>query len=57
MPASAGYISKFDAASTPGLWRHKWSSILFCLIVDDFGIEYVDKCHSNYLRDILLEYY
>jgi hypothetical protein len=29
----------YEAALTPGLWHHKWRSIQFCPIVDDFGIE------------------
>ena len=45
----AGY---YQCLTTPGLWRHKWRPILFCLIVDDFGIEYVDKCHADHLRGI-----
>ena len=48
----AGY---YQCPTTPGIWRHKWCPILFCLIVDDFGIEYVDKCHADHLNDILLE--
>jgi len=28
----------YEAHSTPGLWRHKWRPIQFCLIVDDFGV-------------------
>ena len=31
----AGY---YEAATTPGLWKHKWHPIQFCLVVDDFGI-------------------
>ena len=50
----AGYL---QCSTTSGLWRHKWRPILFCLIVDDFGIEYVDKHHAEHLRDILLEHY
>ena len=50
----AGY---YQCPTTPGLWHHKWRSILFCLIVDDIGIEYVDKRHADHLRDILLEHY
>ena len=42
----------YQCITTPGLWRHKWHPILFCLIVDDSGIEYVGKRHA-----ILLEYY
>lgn len=33
----------FECPSTLGLWRHKWQLVLFCLIVDDFCIEYVGK--------------
>jgi hypothetical protein len=28
--------SYYKAATTPGLWKHKWRPIQFCLIVDDF---------------------
>ena len=28
----------YETATTPGLWRHKWRSIQFVLMVDDFGI-------------------
>ncbi len=39
----------FEAASTPGLWHHKRRPIQFCLIVDDFGVEYVRIEHFNHL--------
>ena len=32
----AGY---YQCPTTPGLLRPKWLPILFCLIVDNFGIE------------------
>ena len=50
----AGY---YQCPNTPGLWRHNWRPILFCLIIDNFGIEYVDKHHDDHLHDILLEHY
>ena len=50
----AGY---YQCPTTPSLWRHKWRPILFCLIVDDFGIKYVGKRHADHLQDILLEHY
>ena len=50
----AGY---YQCPTTPGLWRHKWCPILFCLIVEDFDIEYVDKRHADHLRDTLLKHY
>ena len=36
----AGYC---EAATTPGLWSHKWHPIQFFLLVDDFGVKYVGK--------------
>ena len=28
----------FEAATNPGLWKQTWSSIRFCVIIDEFGI-------------------
>jgi hypothetical protein len=47
----------YKAATTPGLWRHKWQPIQFCLIVDDFGVEYVGIEHFNHLLDLLKKYH
>ena len=47
----------YQCPTTPGLWCHKWHPILFCLFVDDFGIEYVNKRHADHLHDILLKHY
>jgi hypothetical protein len=35
----------YEAASTPGLWCHKWRPIHFCLIIDDFGSNSI-RVHS-----------
>jgi hypothetical protein len=43
--------------TTPGLWRHKWRPVVFVLIVDDFGIEYVDRRHAEHLLAALKETY
>ena len=42
-----------EAITTPGLRRHKWRPIQFCLIVDDLGVEYVGKQHAYHLAKIL----
>ena len=42
----AGY---YEAATTPGLWCHKWRPIQFVLLVDDFGIKYVGKEYALHL--------
>ena len=34
----------------PGLWTHHTRLIQFCLIMDDFGIEYVEKEHAEHLK-------
>jgi hypothetical protein len=47
----------YEAASTPGLWRHKWRPLQFCLIVDDFGVEYVGVEHFDYLLNLLKKFH
>ena len=47
----------YEAVSTPGLWRHRWRPIQFCLLVDDFGVEYVGDEHFNYLLKLLQKYH
>ena len=46
----------YEARTTPGLWRHKWRPIQFCLVVDDFVVEYVGKQHAEHLATILKKY-
>ena len=43
----------YETATTPGLWRHKWRSIQFVLIVDDFGNEYVRNQDADHLASVL----
>ena len=43
----------FEATTTPGLWKHQWRPIQFCLIVDNFVIEYVIR----HLGDVLKQHY
>ena len=50
----AGY---FKVVTTPDLWKHTWRPIQFCLIFDDFGIEYVGEKHAHHLRSVLQEHY
>jgi hypothetical protein len=42
---------------TPGLWRHKWRSILFSLVVDDFGVKYVGREHVDHLIASVEQHY
>jgi hypothetical protein len=41
----------------PGLWRHKWRHIQFCLIADNFGVEYAIIKHFSHLLDLLKKYH
>ncbi|KAL7486231.1 hypothetical protein ACHAW6_011827 [Cyclotella cf. meneghiniana] len=47
----------YQCAITPGLWRHCWHPITFVLIIDDFGIQYVDKHHAEHLLEALQLHY
>jgi hypothetical protein len=38
---------------TPGLWQHDTRPISFALVVDDFGIKYVNKADAEHLVDTL----
>jgi hypothetical protein len=52
--AKAGY---YQCQYTPGLWRHVWRPITFCLVVDDFGIKTVGLKHAKHLQRELEKYY
>ena len=39
--------------SKPGLWKHKQHPIAFTLVVDNFGIKYVDKAGIQHLLQAL----
>ena len=52
--ATYGYA---PVCHTPGLWRHKWRLISFCLVVDDFGVKYIGKEHADHLIQCLRNHY
>ena len=47
----------YQAATTPGFWCQKCLPILFILIVNNFGIEYVGNRHIHHLRGTLKSHY
>lgn len=53
-PEEHGY---YKLPNTPGLFTHKTRPIWFGLVVDDFGVKYVEKEHANHLMSILKELY
>ena len=42
---------------TPGYWRHDWQPISFTLVVDDFGVKYVNKDDVEHLISSLSQDY
>jgi hypothetical protein len=47
----------YEVASILGLGHHKWQPIQFCLIADNFGVEYVGLEHFNYLIGVLKKFH
>jgi hypothetical protein len=47
----------YQCQHMPGLWRHMWWAITFCLVSDDFGIKVTDMANFNHLKMTLKEYY
>jgi hypothetical protein len=43
----------YKCKQTPGLWKHVTRPILFTLVVDDFGMKYVNKDNVNHLIQCL----
>lgn len=50
----AGY---HQSDKTQGFWKHKWRSVSFSLIVDDFGVKYVGDQHAKHLINVLKDHY
>eukprot|EP00957_Ditylum_brightwellii_P022289 1681830-Ditylum_brightwellii.AAC.1 len=52
--ATFGYS---PAQHTPGLWKHKDRDIIFCLVVNNFGIKYTNENNLQYLIRVLQQLY
>ena len=39
----------YESPNTPGLWRHESRPLTFTLVVDDFGVIFVDKADVDHL--------
>jgi len=42
---------------TPGFWTHDWRPISFTLVVDDFGVKYINKDDVTHLLAALQKDY
>ena len=47
----------YQVKQTPGLWRHVWRTISFTLVVDDFGIVFVEWEQADHLMSALTMHY
>jgi hypothetical protein len=47
----------YQLEHTPAMFRHTTRPIMFCLTVDDFGVEYVGKEHAQHLLSVLEKHY
>ena len=53
-------LNKFGytpSTKNPSLWRHATRNIFFSLVVNDFGVKYVDKTNTNHPISALQELY
>ena len=54
------HLTKYDyypTKRTPGLWKHRTRPVSFTLVVDDFGIKYINKDDINHLFQAIKEKY
>ena len=47
----------FQSTLVLGLWKHRWRSVQFTLVVDDFRVKYVGKEHAQHLVDAICGHY
>jgi hypothetical protein len=47
----------YQSQTVSGLWKHKTKSIQFVLVVDDFGIKYINQDDLDHLIRTLKKYY
>lgn len=52
-----GEHGHYQCAITPGLCPHCRRLIIFVLSMDNFGIQYVEKCHDEHLLSVLQMHY
>ena len=47
----------FQSTIVHGLWKHENRPIQFTLVVDDFGVQYVEEEHAQHLVSMLKQHY
>jgi hypothetical protein len=43
----------YQLEHTPGIFRHQTRPVIFSLIVDDFGVQYIGDQHATHLKQVL----
>jgi hypothetical protein len=51
--AALAFFGYHPVPLTTGLWQHKTCDITFCLVVDNFGVQYTNKEDANHLLESL----
>ncbi len=47
----------FHCQHTPSIWQHIWCDIMFCLVIEDFGVKTTSLDHITHLKTTLEEHY
>jgi hypothetical protein len=47
----------YESTNTPGLWRHKSKPIIFTLVVENFGVKFVNKAEVDHLISSIKQMY
>eukprot|EP00957_Ditylum_brightwellii_P013416 1013179-Ditylum_brightwellii.AAC.1 len=47
----------FPCTYTPGLWRHMWRPMTFCLVVNYFGVKYKGRENAEHLMNAIKQNY
>jgi len=50
-------VGYYQSKTTPGYWKHQWRVISVTLVVDHFGVKYVNKADVNHLISVLTQHY
>ena len=50
-------VGYYQSKTTPGYWKHEWRPISFTLVVDNFGVKYINKAGVEHLLSVLKEKY
>ena len=50
-------VGYYQSKTAPRYWKHEWRPISFTLVVDNFGVKYVNKADVHHLMSVLTQHY